>query len=136
MKKYFSITILRFFFLIFGFSAIAQDTPESIRAVADSVIYLDESHVESFLKYARIIEQKSKKINYQRGICDSYRLMGIYHECRAEYAKATEWHLKNLFLSEKIKDFDSQLSSLSDLANQYYFLKQYKAHQKRCQVFS
>lgn len=126
MKKHFSIIILRLFFLIFGFSAVAQDTPESIRAVADSVIYLDESHVESFLKYARIIEQKSRKINYQRGICDSYRLMGIYHECRAEYAKATEWHLKNLFLSEQIKDFDSQLSSLSDLANQYYFLKQYK----------
>ncbi len=104
----------------------AQNTPEAIRALAERVIYLDESNVDSFLIYSKIIEEKSRAIHYQRGICDSYRLMGIYYDCRAEYGKAIEWHLKNLSLSEKIQDSESQLSALSDLAAQYHYLKQYE----------
>jgi len=111
--------------LLTGNASFAQNTPESIRALADRVIYLDESNVDSFLIYSKIIEEKSRKINYQRGICDSYRLMGIYYECRAEYSKAIEWHLKNLALSEKINDNESRLSALSDLSGQFHFLKQY-----------
>lgn len=103
----------------------AQTTPETIRALADRIMYLDESNVDSFLVYSKIIREQSQKINYQRGICDSYRLMGIYYECRAEYDKAIEWHLKNLSLSEKINDTESQLSALSDLSGQYHFLRQY-----------
>lgn len=103
----------------------AQDTPESIRTLADRVIYLDEFNVDLFLIYSKIIEEKSRKINYQRGICDSYRLMGIYYECRAEYGKAIEWHLKNLQLSEELNDNESKLSALSDLSGQFHFLKQY-----------
>ena len=111
--------------LLTSSAVFAQNTPESIRALADRVIYLDESNVDSFLIYSKIIEEKSRKINYERGICDSYRLMGIYYECRAEYSKAIEWHLKNLALSEKINDNESRLSALSDLSGQFHFLKQY-----------
>jgi signal transduction histidine kinase len=103
----------------------AQDTPEAIRALADRVIYLDESYVDSFVVYAKLIERQSKKINYKRGLCDTYRLMGIYYECRAEYGKAIEWHLKNLQLSEELNDNESKLSALSDLSGQFHFLKQY-----------
>jgi signal transduction histidine kinase len=105
---------------------MAQETPAAIRQLADRVIYLDESNVDSFLVYAKIIERQARKINYQRGICDSYRLMGIYYECRAEYDKAIEWHLKNLALSEKINDQESRLSALSDISGQFHFLKQYE----------
>lgn len=111
--------------LLTSSAAFAQNTPESIRALADRVIYLDESNMDSFLVYSKIIEEKSRKINYQRGICDSYRLMGIYYECRAEYGKAIEWHLKNLQLSEELNDNESKLSALSDLSGQFHFLKQY-----------
>ncbi|MFN8344475.1 MAG: ATP-binding protein [Spirosomataceae bacterium] len=104
----------------------AQNTAESIRALADRVMYLDESYVDSFLVYSKIIEEQSRKINYQRGICDSYRLRGIYHECRAEYGDAIEWHLKNLDLSEKIKDNESKLSALSDLSAQFHYLHQFE----------
>lgn len=106
-------------------SIYAQDTPEAIRALADRVIYLDESYVDSFVVYAKLIERQSKKINYKRGLCDTYRLMGIYYECRAEYDKAIEWHLKNLQLSEELNDNESKLSALSDLSAQFHYLQQY-----------
>lgn len=114
---------LPFFFI--AFTLWGQNTPQEIRTLADRVIYLDEANVDSFLIYSAIIEEKSRKIGYLRGLCDSYRLMGIYHECRAEYGKAIEWHLKNLQLSEKLNDSESKLSALSDLSGQFHFLKQY-----------
>lgn len=120
-----NLTSVLLLLVVYTPSLCAQTTPETIRALADRVIYLDESNVDSFLVYSKLINEQSQKINYQRGICDSYRLMGIYYECRAEYAKAIEWHLKNLSLSEKINDTESQLSALSDLSGQYHFLRQY-----------
>lgn len=128
MRSFHPFSILLFITLLGGIFSVrsnAQETPEAIRQLADRVIYLDESNVDSFLVYAKIIERQARKINYQRGICDSYRLMGIYHECRAEYGKAIEWHLKNLQLSEKLNDNESKLSALSDLSGQFHFLKQY-----------
>ncbi|MEZ4903556.1 MAG: hypothetical protein R2822_18220 [Spirosomataceae bacterium] len=131
-KSYLSIQVLIGIFRLIPLLMVcythlrAQNTPETIQALADRVIYLDESYVDSFLVYAKIIERKSRQINYQRGVCDSYRLMGIYHECRAEYAKAIAWHLKNLALSDAIKDNESKLSALSDLSSQFHFLKQYE----------
>ena len=104
--------------------ALAQTTVQELRALADRVIYLDESHTDSFLYYSKIIGDQSAAIHYQRGICDSYRLRGIYHECRAEYDQSIGWHLKNLALSEQIGDSESQLSALSDLAIQYHYLGQ------------
>ncbi len=123
-------SLRRRFFLYLPFFFMAgtswgQNTLQEIRTLADRVIYLDEANVDSFLIYSAIIEEKSRKIGYLRGLCDSYRLMGIYHECRAEYGKAIEWHLKNLQLSEKLNDSESKLSALSDLSGQFHFLKQY-----------
>ena len=104
----------------------AQSTEAELRALADRVIYLDESNTDSFLIYSQIIENQSNKINYQRGLCDSYRLRGIYHECRAEYDQAIEWHLKNLQLSEQLGEQESELAALSDLATQHHYLRQYE----------
>lgn len=107
-------------------ASFAQDSAPAIKALADRVMYLDESHTDSFLYYSREIEARSAALNYQRGICDSYRLRGIYHECRAEYDKSIEWHLKNLSLSQQIGDTESQLSALADIAVQYHYLNQLK----------
>lgn len=103
-----------------------QTDAQSLRQLAERVMYLDESHIDSFLFYANFIETEAQKLNYPRGLCDSYRLRGIYHECRSEHDQSIEWHLKNLALSERIGDAESQLSALSDLAIQYHYLKQFE----------
>lgn len=52
--------------------------------------------------------------------------MGIYYDCKAEYNKAIDWHLKNLVCSEQNNDAEAQVSALSDIAAQYSHLKQYE----------
>lgn len=121
-QRYFAFLLL----LLCAATSQAQSTRAELRALADRVIYLDESNTDSFLIYSQIIENQSNEINYQRGLCDSYRLRGIYHECRAEYDQAIEWHLKNLQLSEQLGERESELAALSDLATQHHYLRQYE----------
>ena len=117
--------------LLFSSTLMAQlHTPESLKTLADRVLYLDETNVDSFLHYSVYIKQEALKINYKRGVCDSYRLMGIYYDCKAEYNKAIDWHLKNLVCSEQNNDAEAQVSALSDIAAQYSHLKQYEKAKK------
>jgi signal transduction histidine kinase len=113
-------------FMLNSVALSGQSDAATLRALADRVTYLNESYADSFLIYANIIEEQSKKINYQRGICDSYRLRGIYHEYRNEHDQSIVWYLKNLALSERIGDAESQLSALSDLAALYHVLQQFE----------
>ena len=113
--------------LLFSGNLFAQlHTPESLKTLADRVLYLDETQVDSFLHYSIYLKREALKINYKRGVCDSYRLMGIYYDCKAQYNKAIEWHLKNLVCSEQNNDPEAQVSALSDIAAQYSHLKQYE----------
>lgn len=120
MRKFFA-----FLLFLHSASVAQQHTPESLKALSERVIYLDETNVDSFSYYAKYLEKEALKINYKRGICDSYRLMGIYYDCKAEYNKAIEWHLKNLVCSEQNNDPEAQVLALSDISAQYNHLKQY-----------
>lgn len=112
-------------FIFFAKPLLAQSDAESIKILVNRAINFDESKTDSLFIYAKLVEQNAKKANYQKGICDSYRLRGMYYEYKADYQKAIEWQLKYLNCGEQFNINESQLFAMSDLSALYNRLKQY-----------
>jgi tetratricopeptide (TPR) repeat protein len=122
MKKYF----IFIFFVLFTFSASAYKLADSVGQDTNAVIKLNKQAFDIHLTkptqtvdYAARALALAQKIDYKRGIGESYRVMGIGNYYLNESKKAIDNYLAAINYFKQINDLKGEASVYNNIGNLY-----------------
>lgn len=107
-------------------SLFAQYDTTDLKNLYDRTLDFNNDKADSVLFYAKLIEDQSRKLNFDKGAVLSLRLKGIYQEFREEYDSAINYYYQTLEQARLLESNEYESSALSDLAMAYNNINQPK----------
>ncbi|OFY62780.1 MAG: hypothetical protein A3H98_09930 [Bacteroidetes bacterium RIFCSPLOWO2_02_FULL_36_8] len=118
-----------------------QDTNKVNHLNALANLYIS-SEPKQALKYAQQALSLAKKINWKKGLADSYQSMGYYYYTQGDYPNTLDYWLKALRTSEELGDKNRIAANIGNIGGVYlnqadypkaleYFLKTLKIKEER-----
>ncbi len=101
-----------------------QADTNSLKALYDRCIELDEGKADSLAFYADYISKEAARLHYDRGDVLSLRLKGISADLKGNYDTATKYYFQALDAARRLKTINYESAAISDLAYLYEKTKQ------------
>ena len=77
------------------------------------------SSPDTALNYAQQALKLSEKINWKKGIANSFGNLGVCYRLKADYPKALDYYLKALMIDEELKDKSGMTKRLGNIGTVY-----------------
>jgi PAS domain S-box-containing protein len=105
-------------------SAKSDDTSK-VNALNRLSYFLRNTSPLQMKQHAQEALKLSEELNYETGIAESYRMIGLYNKVRANYGTALDYYLKALSSFSAIDDKHGMAETLNNIGNIYKEQKKY-----------
>ncbi len=93
-----------------------------LNKIASDYFYINPEKINDFANEAL---KKSEKINYKKGIAQSFNNLGIYYRTKGVYDLAIDYSFNSLSIMENIKDYQGIARCYNLIGIIYYYLENY-----------